>query len=468
MPELQPNLSLAEVMTRVNCSNKGLAARVRTVAARHGTELKCDHVTVKRWLDGSQPRTQTAGFIAEALSEKAGLRISVEDIGMGQASPMATFESALQYPEEIAGARVNLLELARHDSANLPNVIAAPAVPAAWSAPLLPWLLSRPDPVPETGSTARRVGMAEVEAICGTNKMFMQLDFQYGGGHARSALAQYFTAEVLPLLDGKFTESVGKRLFSAASEVAQLLGWTAYDAGRHGLAQRYLIQALRLAQAGQDRVMGSRILSNLSHQANYLGRFTEAAQLARAAQEGGKETASATVMTMLLSMEARALAGSGDEKACAAVLVGAETIFGRRKPSDDPPWIDYFDEAELAGEMAHCFRDLRKPKLAQEFVGKAVALSDPSYVRTLAFMRLVLCASCIHELDLERAAGAGIEAITLAGSLKSERYLRYIRDLCNDLAPHRSSAAVVRFLGLADEVLSPSEGSPAAARAGVA
>lgn len=103
MPELQPNLSLAEVMTRVNCSNKGLAARVRTVAARHGTELKCDHVTVKRWLDGSQPRTQTAGFIAEALSEKAGLRISVEDIGMGRHLPWRPLKARSNTPRRSRG-----------------------------------------------------------------------------------------------------------------------------------------------------------------------------------------------------------------------------------------------------------------------------------------------------------------------------------------------------------------------------
>ncbi|HUZ55613.1 MAG TPA: hypothetical protein VMU94_24170 [Streptosporangiaceae bacterium] len=83
-----------------------------------------------------------------------------------------------------------------------------------------------------------------------TAQMFMTMDFQFGGGHARAALAQYYVNDVCPLLEGRFTEEVGRRLFSAAAEVAQLLGWTAYDIGRHGLAQRYLIQALRLAPGG--------------------------------------------------------------------------------------------------------------------------------------------------------------------------------------------------------------------------
>src|SRR3954471_18148867 len=172
--------------------------------------------------------------------------------------------------------------------------------------------------------------MSEVEAVCQTNKMYMQLDFQFGGGHARPALASYFAHGVLPLLDCAYNEPVGRRLFSAAAEVAQLLGWTAYDSEQHGLAQRYLIQALHLAQAGGDRVMGGRILSNMSHQATYLGRFTEAAQLARAAQEGSKGAASDTVMAMFLAMEARAEAGAGHSQACTTAIREAESFFENR------------------------------------------------------------------------------------------------------------------------------------------
>jgi hypothetical protein len=114
------------------------------------------------------------------------------------------------------------------------------------------------------------------------------MDFQFGGGYARAALAQYFAHDVHPLLEGKFSDKIGRELFSDAAEVAQLLGWTAYDDDRHGLAQRYLLQGLRLAQAADDRMMGSRILSNMSHQATYPGHFGQAVQLARAAQEGSR------------------------------------------------------------------------------------------------------------------------------------------------------------------------------------
>lgn len=283
----------------------------------------------------------------------------------------------------------------------------------------------------------------------------MRMDFQFGGGHARAALAQYFAQDVCPLLEGRFTEQVGRQLFSAAAEVAQLLGWTAYDIGRHGLAQRYLIQALRLAQQADDRMMGGRLLSNMSHQATYLGNFDQAVQLARAAQEGSRSAASATTMAMFLAMEARAHAGNNDDAACSRALREAERFFQRASSDDDPEWIRYFDAAELAGEGAHCFRDLRNPRATQEFVASAVELCDPSYVRTLAFVRLVHAASFVQQREPGRAVEVATQAIELAGSLKSQRYLRYIRDLSVDLEIYEAEADVRTFKELITERYPP-------------
>ena len=180
------------------------------------------------------------------------------------------------------------------------------------------------------------VGDCDVDAVRMTAQLFMTLDFQFGGGHARAALGQYYANDVCPLLEGRYTEEVGRRLFSAAAEVAQLLGWTAYDVGRHGLAQRYLIQALRLAQEADDRMMGGRLLSNMSHQATYLGNFEQAVLLARAAQEGARNVASATTMAMFLAMEARAHAGNNDNAAYSRALGEAERLFEKSDVADDP------------------------------------------------------------------------------------------------------------------------------------
>ncbi len=437
----QPNAQLGEVMRRAGCSNTSLASRVQAVAREHGTELRCTHVDVRRWLDGVTPRPATALHIAVALSRKAGTRVTADDIGMGSSGASATLESGLDYPEDGTLAGQRLLGLTRRELAGDLAALEAVVVPAAWPTPMLKWLLSRPEPMHVHGAGRIKVGESDVAAVRATAQMFMTMDFQFGGGHARAALAQYFANDVCPLLDGRYTEQVGRKLYSAAAEVAQLLGWTAYDTGRHGLAQSYLIQALKLAQEAGDRMMGGRLLANMSHQATYLGNFEQAVQLARAAQEGARNAASATTMAMFLAMEARAHAGNRDDAACSQALREAELFYDKSDPAEDPEWIRYFDAAELAGEGAHCFRDLRSPRSTQEFVARAIELTDPAYVRTLAFIRLVHAASFVQQREPGQAVAVARDAIELAGSLKSQRYLRYI----TDLAPYEADADVRDF-----------------------
>ncbi|GGP05444.1 hypothetical protein LDL08_06440 [Nonomuraea glycinis] len=429
-----PNVALAQAMRRADCSNSGLASRVRQIAQNDGISLSCTHVDVKRWLDGVKPRSATARFIAEALSQKAGMTFSLDDIGLGSVVTPETLEATLAHGGGISDVGSLLLGLTRRDLADDPVALESVIVPDAWSEALIAWLLSRPEPHQARENARPSVGVWDVHAIRATTEIFANMGFQFGGGHARSALIQYYNREVVPMLNGKFTEPVGRSLYAAAAEITELVAWTAYDLGRHGLAQRYFLQGLRLAQASGDRMMGGLLLADMSHQANYLGRYDQAIQLARAAQEGCKDVSSATPMALFHAMEARAHAGNGDEAQCARALLQAEKYFNKRNVEDDPPWSRYFDAAELASEGAHCYRDLRIPSQAMEFVGQAVDLCDPMYVRTLAFDRLVQAASYVHMGQPAKAALVALEAVNLAGPLKSARYLRYVRDLKADLA----------------------------------
>ncbi|WP_146178389.1 sporulation protein [Nonomuraea fuscirosea] len=418
---------------------------MRQIAQEEGVTLSCTHVDVKRWLDGVRPRPATARFIAEALSRKAGVTFTLDDIGFAGVVTPETLERTLAHGGGISDVGSRLLGLTRRDLADDPVALQSVVVPDAWNESLIAWLLSRPEPMPVREYARPSVGPWDVETIRATTQLFANMGFQFGGGHARSALVQYYNRKVVPLLDGKFGESVGRALFAAAAEITELVAWTAYDLGRHGLAQRYFLQGLRLAQVSGDRMLGGLILADMSHQANYLGRYDQAIQLARAAQEGCRNASTATPMALFYAMEARAHAGNGDETASARALLEADKWFAKRNVNDDPSWVGYFDAAEMASEGAHCYRDLRKPSQAMEFVGQAVGLCDPMYVRTLAFDRLVQAASYVHMGEPSQAATVALEAIDLAGPLKSERYLRYIRDLQANLDAYAGDGQVVQF-----------------------
>jgi hypothetical protein len=82
MKVTEPNHRLAAVMRRADCSHKGLANRVRQVATEHGADVRCDHVSVTRWLEGGRPQGMTPHYIAQALSRKLGEPVAPRDIGM--------------------------------------------------------------------------------------------------------------------------------------------------------------------------------------------------------------------------------------------------------------------------------------------------------------------------------------------------------------------------------------------------
>lgn len=446
----EPNKALARVVAQAGVSNKGLASRIRAEAKRRGIEASPDHVSVKRWLDGTRPHDDTIRCIAAVLSAKLGREVSFAELGYElkpQSARDDVIEDGTRYPADSARAVELLDTLTTADMADSPEVMRSSWVSETAPSVITSYLFSSPtwQDAPEPLITANAAAAERIRAF---TRHLMDLDFQYGGGHVRRVLLFYFRSEIVPLLHERHSETIRREIFGAAAEVAQLLGWSAYDAGRHGAAQRYFMQGLRLAREAEDSVLGGRLLSNLSHQANYLGRYNEALQFARAAQTATTGRATATVNAMFLAMEARALASGGDSRTCAQVLHRAEQAFEQRDATKDPAWISYFDALELAGEAAHCFRDLGQPRETEMFAGQAI---DPVNTppRTRAFISMVSAAGTLRAGNLDEALSLANEALGLTGSLQSSRYVRYLTDFHQSLAEgHARDPAVRKFTEL--------------------
>jgi len=361
----------------------------------------------------------------------------------GQRAPQRDFANLdAKFPAE-PGHAVSLLDgLTGADIADRQDVTQASWIPGTPASVITDYLLSSSawQREEEPPGVSANIAATRIRAI---SKHLIDIDFQFGGGYSRRMLLFYFQSDVLPLLREQHQEPARHEIFSAAAEVVQLLGWSAYDAGRHGAAQRYFLQGLRLAGEADDAMLGGRLLSNLSHQANYLGRYGEAVQFARAAQASVRDRATDTVNALLLATEARALAGGGDARLCAKVLNLAEQAFARRKPSEDPRWIGYFDELELAGEAAHCFRDLGRPREAVKYAAQAI---DPvgTPARTRAFITMVAAAGSFRSGNLDEALAHATEAVTSTRSLQSSRYLRSLKDFHKSLQEKYSVSPGVR------------------------
>ncbi|MFI1092889.1 hypothetical protein [Streptomyces sp. NPDC020917] len=391
---------------------------------------------IASWENGhSRPDEFYGSLLCEALG------LTAAELGLNQATPGQDAQLLeARYPPSPDAAIASVDQLWRADLHGYePLLLSEPAQPA-WSDASLRWLVA-PEPAAPT-STPRggaRVGSADVAMVKATSDTFSALDDRFGGEHARHSVIQYLSRDVAPLLTGQYSDGVGRALFSAVAEATLLAAWMSYDACRHGLAQRYFLQALRLAQDGNDRRLAGSILSAMSHQATFLGHYTEAATLARAARMGISGVATPTLMAQFHAMEARALARTGDKRACELALAEAARFLDRRKSGDEPEWITYFDDAELAAEAAHCFRDVNSARQAVEHAGNAMS---GSHVRSDFFVTMVLADAHLRAGDVEEACRVALDALDLGEQVRSARCVSYLSDFRRGLVAHSSSPAV--------------------------
>ncbi|WP_413753764.1 regulator [Streptomyces sp. R-74717] len=289
----------------------------------------------------------------------------------------------------------------------------------------------------------QRVSSGDVAALRSVGELFRALDNAYGGGHARQALVRYLEHETEPMLRGTYGEAIGRRLFSAAADLTRLAGWTSYDIAAHGLAQRYFVQALRLAQAAGDRAYGAYVLITMSRQAVYLGHGREAVQLARVAQQGIGSSAPPVVQALLHAVEARGHGVLGEARLCTASLARAERALETARSGDEVPhWARYFDEAQLADEFGHCHRDLQQYRAAAQHAERSLQLRAPAYARSRLFCRVVLASARLGLGELDQACVLGAEAAQQAAEMRSVRATEYVRDFERRLEPYGDAAAV--------------------------
>lgn len=445
----QPNERLQSLIREAGCSNAGLARRVNMCGAEHGLDLRYDKTSVARWLRGQQPRGRAPGIIAEALGRKLGRPVTIDEIGMADGKSLAS-GVGLQFALTIPGAIDQACELFRSDVGRRDFLSGSSVAASALVEPSRDWLITAPDQ--QVARTAGpRVGRADVAAVRATTAALIELDHRFGSGHLRPVVVHYLNSVVSGLLAGSYTEEVGRQLFLAVARLTEAAGYMAVDTGQPGLAQRYYIQALRLAQAAGERGYGGYVLAaGMSHLAASLGNPREIAQLSRAAQEGARGQVSATTQAMFYAAEARGHALLGDARTCQRLASQAVDAMERSNPSEDPPWIAHFDYAYLADELAHCYRDLGQPGQSQRRAEEALAHLPETRVRRRAVDLLLLATAQVQQREVEEGCNTGAQAVELLGGLRSHRGVEYLEGFRRTLEPYREEPAVREFDGLAN------------------
>ncbi|MFD6071935.1 helix-turn-helix domain-containing protein [Amycolatopsis lurida] len=451
--------------------------RTRFVAARKAAgytqegfafALGLDPSTVNRWERGtSEPQVHNWPKVAELLKVtpaelaellRDGVAAPGDLVSVTQpatASPTTVLSSAndltmraaqfgLVYAASLPATVEVVAELGRSDMERRQFLTGAMFSVAASIAPSRDWLVAT---LEEATQTRGRVGSPQIETIRKTFGIFQELDVMRGGGHARTQLTAYLKQVVIPLLQENDPETAnGAELYSAASEQLYLLGWMAFDNGEHAIAQRYLIQSLRLAEAAMNVELGAHVLAGLSDQATLTGHPDHGVQLARTGIAGLSRGHSPACLADLRALQARAEAAMGDSGAAAKSVHLSQQAFEQVVTDEEQEWARFIDVAYLNGEYAHAFRDLERPAEAAMFAQlSADDAARQRRARRGSLAKAAMARAALSEHNLDKATAVALEATHLAVTVKSSRSTEAVNDLRDRLKPHRRSPVVQDF-----------------------
>ncbi|MFD5554338.1 hypothetical protein ACFWIA_10915 [Streptomyces sp. NPDC127068] len=303
--------------------------------------------------------------------------------------------------------------------------------------------LSLPAP---TGSGPGRAGAAEAEAVEEAVRRIRVLDDRHGadGLYRRAAVPLRTAFELLDAATAR--QSTADRLHAGAGELAISVGWLAHDSGRFADARSHYAEALATARTCGDAGVEAHAFCNSAFLARDAGRPREAVRAAQAAQRAARGLGSSRLLSLVALREAGGWAGLGDRTGCTRALTRAQALFGRGASDDDPEWMSFYGEAELAGLEAQCWSALGEWSRAARHAERAVALQDPHFTRNTALYTAELADDLARAGRPGEAAAAGQRLISLLDEVQSSRIESMLATTARVLLPHRASTEVGGFL----------------------
>jgi hypothetical protein len=437
------------------CAKRDLGGVISVLGSAGVTQGQISALTgfpqgrLSEWMTGKREPRAASTF--QKFADGLGLPTAARRaLGLSPAEPTpdtacpAGDDTRLSYPDSGLAAVENVSALWHVDLSDPAAFQRGRIDSRTWGDASFRWLID-PGHLPDEPASGVHIGMGDVTRFRATVDLFDDLDSRFGGGHARESLIKYLSIDAERLLRGRYNADVGRELFSAVGEATLLAAWMTYDSAPFSpLAQSYFVQALALAQAGNDRVLGASILDAMSHQATFSGRFTDAANLARAALTGTRGIAPPTLTAHFHTMEARALARLGDAKSCSRALSESVSHFDRANPENTPSWMRYFNESELSAEFGHCMRDLGRASDAVRYADTSIKESEAAFGRSDFFVTLVLADAQLAAGDAEQACNTALKAMSSGNQIRSARCVSYLREFGKHL-PASADGAIAEF-----------------------
>jgi transcriptional regulator with XRE-family HTH domain len=260
------------------------------------------------------------------------------------------------------------------------------------------------------------------------------LDNRFGGADLVQLSRRFFRTLHQQLGTGTYDLKLERDLQSAAAELAEVVGWLAYDAEAHDLVRQMNQESLYFARLGGDKTIELLTLQNSSMHAASQGRPKEALQIARSVLEGDYRL-SPRLKALFLTRKARALAQGGDDSAL-CLLPEIRFLYLEGVSDQDPAWAWWIDERELAWHEAMVQRDLGMPERAIAQFERSVMATPPTEIRSQYLHCAYLLQGQVDNAIWDDAEQSIRQLLPLSAEVASTRTVILLRKVVSQVAAH--------------------------------
>lgn len=269
--------------------------------------------------------------------------------------------------------------------------------------------------LPERG----RIGLSDVARLRAPLAELVAADQRLGG----VAMAPVCIRQAERVLDAirrlDTSDRVERALYGLVGEYLAAAGWACVDALDLTEASGILDRAMHAANTAQDPMVQAKVTNLLVMRAREAGDHRYALALSKSGVICTASRANPRVNALFHARTAHGHAYRGELGMAQRALGRARDALANVTPdTPTPPWLRFFDSAELAALAALTYHRLGRYREASQHGEVATAEVLPGYVRNQTLYTLALADSLLSEREVEQAAARATAGLELAGRLR--------------------------------------------------
>ncbi|WP_225997101.1 tetratricopeptide repeat protein [Myceligenerans pegani] len=307
----------------------------------------------------------------------------------------------------------------------------------------------------QTAPVPTKVGAADVVQLKSLTATMRAVDYQYGGGACRDAIAaQVRWAQQLLLADT--SEKNRHDLLVALADLHNLAGWTSFDTGMFTVARRHFSRALEQAKAVGDQSLSANILYRMGRLHLHRGLPHEALRFFQLGQIAAQDSGCGVTTSMICVNEAWAYAALGDRTQMGRSLNRARVEWEHADRDRAAAWVQEFGRSDLhlhavTGVVLTTGPDVPAADMEQAIghITHALDQRGPEMARSRTFDLTALATAHLRTGDIDEGLRAGQDVVASATTVRSVRTLDRFEPLqtaLNDVPQNENTTALQRQL----------------------